>query len=61
MNEKIETITEMVKERKALTLGHIAADKGQYNDPFLCQHNRGRVAVEENEIIWLDKLLAVLE
>lgn len=57
----IEQVTEMVKNRKAIQMGHMTADKACYNDPFLCQHMRGRVSVEENEIEWLDKLLAVLE
>lgn len=57
----IERITEIVKERKAIQMGNIAADKAQFNDAFLSQHMRGRVAVEENDIEWLDKLLGVLE
>lgn len=57
----IERATEMVKERKAIQMGHIASDKAQFTDAFLCQHMRGRVAVEENDLEWLDKLLAVLE
>ena len=61
MTEVLETVTEMIKERKAIELGHIAADKSQFNDPFLCQHMRGRVAVEENIVEWLDKVLAVIE
>lgn len=54
-------IIEIVKERKAVQMGHIADDKARYTDPFLSQHMRGRVAVEENDVEWLDKLLAVLE
>lgn len=61
MNELIANVVEMIEERRAITLGHIAADKAQFNDPFLCQHMRGRVAVEENDLEWLDKLLAVLQ
>lgn len=61
MNETIDKAVEMIKERKAVQMGHITNDKACYNDPFLCQHMRGRVAVEENDVIWLDKLLAVLE
>ena len=57
----IEQLTEMVKNRKAIQMGHITADKACYNDPFLCQHMRGRVAVEENDVEFLDELLAVLE
>ena len=61
MNNTLEIITEMIKERKATQMGHMTADKAQFNDPFLCQHMRGRVAVEENDIEWLDRLLAVIE
>ena len=57
----IEQVTEMVKNRKAVQMGHVTADKACYGDPFLCQHMRGRVSVEENDIEWLDKVLAVLE
>ena len=51
----------MIKERKAQQMGHIAADKANFTDPFLCQHMRGRVAVEENDVAWLDKLLEAIE
>lgn len=61
MTEILETITEMIKERKAIQMGHITADKAHFNDPFLSQHMHGRVAVEESDIAWLDKLLAVIE
>ena len=61
MNEKLILITEMIKDRKAIQMGHLSADKAQFNDPFLCQHMRGRVAVEENDIAWLDKLLEAIE
>ena len=54
-------IIEELKTRKALVMGHISQDKGQYGDPFLCQHMRGRVACEEDEVRWLDKLIAILE
>lgn len=57
----LDKITEMLKERKAIQMGHISSDKAQFTDAFLCQHMRGRVAVEENDVEWLDKVLAVLE
>lgn len=60
MNETIEKAVEMIKNRKAMTMGNITNDKACFNDPFIGQHMRGRVAVEENDIEWLDKLLAVL-
>jgi hypothetical protein len=51
----------MVKERRAITMGNITADKERYTDAFLSQFMHGRVAVEQNDLEWLDKLLAVLE
>jgi hypothetical protein len=57
----IERATEMVKERRAITMGNIASDKERYTDAFLSQFMHGRVAVEQNDLEWLDKLLAVLE
>ena len=61
MTETIEKVTEMIKERKAIQMGHITNDKAQFNDAFLSQHMRGRVAVEESDVEWLDKVLAVIE
>jgi hypothetical protein len=61
MNETIEKAIEMIKNRKAVQMGNITNDKAYFNDPFVGQHMRGRVAVEENDVEWLDKLLAVLE
>jgi len=60
-HEKIERVIELIKERKAIQMGHITADKACFNDAFLCQHSRGRVAVEEDDLKWLDRVLAVLE
>ena len=36
-------------------------DKARFGDPFLGQFMRGRVAVEENDIEWLDKIIAAFE
>ena len=60
MNETIAIVTEMIEERKAIQACHLKRDKEQFGDPFLSQHMRGRAAVEENDIEWLDKVLAVL-
>ena len=59
--ETLDKVKDMIIERKALLEHHITEDKARYNDPFLSQHMRGRVAVEENVAEWLDKVLAVLE
>ena len=61
MNDLMAKVVEMIEERKAIQTVHLSRDKEQFNDPFLCQHMRGRVAVEENDIKWLDTLLAVLQ
>lgn len=61
MYDVIEKLTQMIKERKAIQEYHMSEDKARYNDPFLSQHMRGRVSVEENDIEWLTDLLAVLE
>ena len=56
MNE--ETLIEVLENRKAMLMGNISEDKKRFNDPFLCQHMRGRVAVEEN---WLKETEDILE
>ena len=61
MYDVIEKLTQMIKERKAIQEYHMSEDKARYNDPFLAQHMRGRVSVEENDIERLTDLLAVLE
>jgi hypothetical protein len=57
----MEEILEMLQNRKAIQMGHIAEDKGRYNDPFLGQFMRGRVAVEENDVDWLDDIIERVE
>lgn len=57
MNE----ILEMIKSRRAIQMGNMTEDKARFGDPFLGQFMRGRVAVEENDIAWLDKIIAALE
>lgn len=39
---------------------HIKLDKGCFNDPFLSQHSRGRVAVEEQWLEETEKMLAMV-
>jgi hypothetical protein len=48
----MEELKSLLETRRAVLREHIALDKGCYNDPFLSQHSRGRVAVEEQ---WLDE------
>lgn len=57
MNE----ILEELKNRRAILMGHMTEDKVRFNDPFLGQFMRGRVAVEENEVEWIDKMIARME
>ena len=47
-----ETLIDILENRKAGLMGFIAEDKKRFGDPFLGQHMRGRVAVEER---WLDE------
>ena len=57
----MEEILQILLNRKAIQMGHIAEDKGRFNDPFLGQFMRGRVAVEENDVEWLDDLINRVE
>lgn len=56
----IESIIETLENRKAMLRGNIAEDKQRYNDPFIGQHMRGRVAVEENWLAETEKLIQAL-
>lgn len=47
----------LLETRKAVLKEHIVLDKGCFNDPFLSQHSRGRVAVEEQWLNETEKLL----
>ena len=51
-------IIELLENRYAILKEHIERDKKNYNDPFLSQHARGRVAVEEN---WLEEVERLLK
>ena len=57
MNE----LKEMLETRRAILREHIALDKGYYTDPFLSQHSRGRVAVEEAWLEETEKILSLVE
>lgn len=57
MNE----VKDLLETRRAVLREHIALDKGCYNDPFLSQHSRGRVAVEEAWLKEVEALIAIVE
>lgn len=54
----MEQIIELLTNRKAILKEQITMDKNCYGDPFLSQHSRGRVAVEER---WLEETEKILE
>lgn len=56
----IESIIEVLENRKAILKGEIAEDKQRYGDPFIGQHMRGRVAVEENWLAETERFLHAL-
>lgn len=56
MNE----LKEALETRRLLLQEHIRLDKGCFNDPFLSQHSRGRVAVEEQWLEETEKMLAMV-
>jgi hypothetical protein len=60
MNNVTE-LKELLEVRRAILREHIALDKGCYNDPFLSQHSRGRVAVEEKWLEETEKMLTMVE
>lgn len=47
-----ETLIEILENRKAILKGYITSDKTLFNDPFLSQHARGKVCIEEK---WLEE------
>jgi len=53
-----KTLIELLESRRAILKEHITLDKNCYNDPFLSQHSRGRVAVEE---AWLKETEDLLD
>lgn len=52
---------EILTTRKAILKEHIAMDRNCYTDPFLSQHSRGRVAVEEKWLEETEKLIDIVE
>lgn len=57
----MEKIKEMLTDKMASLKAVIANDKARYGDPFLCQHMRGRVAVEEHWLEFCQDLLDLVE
>ena len=55
-----ESLLEVLENRKAILKGEIAEDRQRYGDPFIGQHMRGRVAVEENWLAETEKLIQAL-
>lgn len=57
----METIKELLENRKAILKGAISDDKACFNDPFVGQHMRGRVSVEERWLEEVEKLLDIVD
>ena len=57
----METLKAILENRKAVLKGYIASDKWLYNDPFLSQHARGKVAIEEKWLEETERLLELIE
>jgi hypothetical protein len=55
-----EAIIEVLENRKAILKNNIDEDKKRYNDPFLSQHMRGRVSVEENWLAETERLIEAI-
>jgi len=51
-------LEEILENRITILKGYIAGDKALYNDPFLSQHARGKVSIEEK---WLEETERLLE
>lgn len=54
----MEELIDVLENRRAILKSAIADDTACFNDPFLCQHMRGRVSVEEN---WLKETERLIE
>ena len=53
-------LLEVLENRKAILKGNITDDRARYNDAFIGQHMRGRVAVEERWLEETERLIAIL-
>ena len=56
-----KSIIEVLENRKAILKAAIEDDTACFKDPFLCQHMRGRVAVEERWLEETERLIAALQ
>lgn len=54
-------IIEVLENRRAILKGNITEDRARFTDPFLCQHMRGRVAVEEYWLAETERLIQALQ
>lgn len=54
----MDVLRDVLESRKAVLKSMISDDKACFTDPFLSQHMRGRVAVEER---WLEETERILE
>lgn len=57
----MENLKELVTDKMASLKTDIANDKASFGDPFLSQHMRGRVAVEEHWLEFCGKMLNLIE
>ena len=57
----MEELKELLTDKKAVLKTNISEDKARYNDPFLGQFMRGRVAVEEHWAEFCDKILEIVD
>lgn len=55
------SIIEVLENRRAILKGNITEDRARFTDPFLCQHMRGRVAVEEYWLEETERLIKALQ
>lgn len=56
--DEFKQLIDMIKDRYTLVQAHKSADEKLFDDCFNGQFNRGRAAAEQNEVEWLDKVLA---
>lgn len=61
MNELIQKTIEALEDREAILLKHIELDEKYYGDAQLGQFYRGRVAIENNWLEDIRKLLKLLK
>lgn len=55
------SIIEVLENRRSMLKNNIEEDRARFADPFLSQHMRGRVAVEENWLKETERLIQALQ